>query len=306
MTPPPWLWIALTIAAALATTLRNAFQRHLTPELGELGATLIRFLYALPFALIWLAGALAATGASLPVPGFATLLWLLVASVAQIGATALLLAVMRERSFALGAAYSNTQVLQVALFALVALGEVISTAATVAAVVGTLGVLLLSPVDRSRPLRTLLNGLTSRQALLGLACGALFAVTSVAVRGAAVSMPGVPYLVVGAYTLVVAQLIQSVLLGTWLLVHQPHVLRLAFSLWRLSFMAGLMGAIATAAWNTAYAIEPVAHVRVLGLVELLFSYAVSRRFFRERVSPVELIGMTLLALGVAVVALETL
>ncbi|MGA8050414.1 MAG: EamA/RhaT family transporter, partial [Burkholderiales bacterium] len=56
-------------------------------------------------------------------------------------------------------------------------------------------------------------------------------------------------------------------------------------------------------WFTAMAIEPVAHVRTLGLVELLFSYVVSRRVFRERVSRLELAGMALLSLGLLIVTL---
>jgi hypothetical protein len=42
-------------------------------------------------------------------------------------------------------------------------------------------------------------------------------------------------------------------------------------------------------------------VRTLGLVELVFSYAVSRRLFREKLSTRELWGMALLALGVVLV-----
>jgi hypothetical protein len=49
-----WAWIPITLAAALAQTLRNAAQRHLTADLGALGATLVRFFYGLPFALTWL------------------------------------------------------------------------------------------------------------------------------------------------------------------------------------------------------------------------------------------------------------
>jgi drug/metabolite transporter (DMT)-like permease len=40
------------------------------------------------------------------------------------------------------------------------------------------------------------------------------------------------------------------------------------------------------------------------LIELLFSYAVSRRVFRERLSPRELTGIALLALGLLVVTLR--
>jgi multidrug transporter EmrE-like cation transporter len=40
------------------------------------------------------------------------------------------------------------------------------------------------------------------------------------------------------------------------------------------------------------------------LIELVFSYAVSRRLFRERLAPLELVGMLLLAAGVAVISLS--
>jgi drug/metabolite transporter (DMT)-like permease len=65
-----------------------------------------------------------------------------------------------------------------------------------------------------------------------------------------------------------------------------------------------MGAAASAGWFTAMAIEPVAHVRTLGLVELLFSYAVSRRVFRERLTRRELAGVALLALALVLVTLR--
>ena len=64
--PMTWLWIPVTLWAAFAQTVRNAAQRHLVSELGTLGATLVRFLYGLPFALLWLLVAMRVSGASLP------------------------------------------------------------------------------------------------------------------------------------------------------------------------------------------------------------------------------------------------
>jgi drug/metabolite transporter (DMT)-like permease len=45
------------------------------------------------------------------------------------------------------------------------------------------------------------------------------------------------------------------------------------------------------------AMQPVARVRTLGLIELYFSYIVSRRVFRERLGAAELAGLVLLAVG---------
>ena len=64
---PGWLWIVLTVWAAFAQTLRNAAQRHLVTDLGTLGATLVRFLFGLPFALIYFGIILTITGD--PIPG---------------------------------------------------------------------------------------------------------------------------------------------------------------------------------------------------------------------------------------------
>jgi hypothetical protein len=45
------------------------------------------------------------------------------------------------------------------------------------------------------------------------------------------------------------------------------------------------------------ALEPVANVRTLGLIELYFSYLISRRLFREKLNGAELAGFVLLAVG---------
>jgi drug/metabolite transporter (DMT)-like permease len=302
--PPDGLWIPVTIWAAFAQTLRNAAQRSLTDTLGTLGATLVRFLYGLPFAALWLWAVHAVGGLEIPVPNVRFATWVVVGAVAQIVATALLLRVMAERNFALGVAYSKTEIIQVALFGLAFLGDPITAVAALAIALGTLGVLLIAPADKERPLRALVTGWTSRSALIGLGSGASFALSAVGYRGAALALEGASFLIAAAFTLLVAQIIQTVLLGGWLLARDPAVIGRVLRAWRASLFAGFMGAAASAGWFTAMAIEPVAHVRTLGLVELVFSAIVSRRFFRERMTPREIAGMALLVAGVVIVTLR--
>ena len=297
MTPAFWLWIPVTVWAAFAQTIRNAVQRGLTAELGTLGATLVRFLYGLPFALLWLLAVREFTASPLPSANGPFLGWVVIGAVAQIAATAFLLRTMEERNFALGVAYSKSEVLQVAIFALAFLGDPIGLASGLAIAAGTAGVLLLSPAGWSA-------GFTSQTALLGLASGAGFAFSAVGYRGAALALGDTPFLVSAACTLMAAQIVQTVLLGGWLLARKPQTVLKVLRAWRASVLAGFMGAAASAGWFTAFAIEPAAHVRTLGLVELVFSYAVSRRFFREKLSPRELAGMALLALGVVLISLK--
>ena len=303
MAYPDWLWIPITIWAAFAQTLRNATQRGLTSRLGTLGATLVRFLYGLPFALLWLWIVLHFTGAPPPRPGAGFAGWVALGALSQIAATALLLRTMQERNFALGVAYSKTEVVQVALFAFVALGDRVGPAALFAIACATVGVLLLSPADKARPLRALLSGWTGKPALLGLASGSAFAFAAVGYRGAALSFDHAPYLSAAALTLVAALALQTVVLGGWLLARAPAVVAGALREWRPSLFAGFMGAAASAGWFTAFAIEAAANVRTLGLVELIFSYVVSLKLFRDKLSAQELGGMALIALGIVIITL---
>ena len=301
MTPAPGLWILITIGAAGAQTLRNAAQRSLTGSLGTLGATLVRFLYGLPFALLWLVAVGSIWGLDLPRPNAAFASWVLMGAVAQILATGLLLRVMAERNFTLGVAYSKSEIIQVAAFGLVFLGDSVSMAATVAIALGTVGVLLLSPAQADRPLRGLLVGWTARPALLGLASGTGFALAAVGFRGATLALGDTSFLMAAAYALVAAQCLQTLLLGGWLVLRDATAIMAILRAWRASLVAGFMGAVASGGWFTAMAIEPAAHVRTLGLIELLFSYTVSRRVFRERLTRRELLGVALLALALIVV-----
>ncbi|MFY9316934.1 MAG: EamA/RhaT family transporter, partial [Burkholderiales bacterium] len=111
------------------------------------------------------------------------------------------------------------------------------------------------------------------------------------------------YLAAAALTLAVALALQTAVLGGWLLAREPEVIKGALREWRPSLFAGFMGAAASAGWFTAFAIQTAASVRTLGLVELFFASLVSLRLLRERLSPMEIAGMALIALGIAGITL---
>jgi drug/metabolite transporter (DMT)-like permease len=221
----------------------------------------------------------------------------------QIAATAALLRVMAERNFTLGVAYSKTELVQVAIFGLLLLGDPLTLGSELAIGLATLAVLMLTPADKEHPVRSFLLGWTHRTALIGLLAGACFAVASVAYRGAALTLEGVGPFSSAAVTLVVAQVIQTISLGGWLLARNRTVVIKVFRAWRTSLLAGLAGAAASVGWFTAGAIEPVAHVRTLGLVELLFAYVVSRRLFTESLRPIEGAALMLLMAALVIVSL---
>src|SRR5437763_8244010 len=137
------LWAVFTVLAAAGQTARNAMQRELTATLGTVGATHVRFLFGFPFALIFLAGVMVASGALLPRPGPAFWPWVLAGALAQIAATALMLAAMHGRSFVVVYAFIKTEPIQVALLGLVLLGDAVTPAMALAILLATFGVVIV-------------------------------------------------------------------------------------------------------------------------------------------------------------------
>ncbi|MSQ54816.1 MAG: DMT family transporter [Betaproteobacteria bacterium] len=296
-----WLWIPITLWAAFAQTVRNVAQKNLTKAHGTLPATLVRFIYGLPFAVAWLLAVMAWSGAPLPAVSPNFFIWVVSGAVGQILGTAALLAAMERTNFAVASAYSKTEVLQVAVFAVVLLGEAVSLASAVAIVIATSGVVLLSAKDARSASG---SAWLSKAAIYGMASGAFFAIAAVGFRGGTVALAEPNPAIAGAYTLVWAQSIQSVLLGGYLYVRQKEKLAAVLGAWRMSMLAGFMGAAASAGWFTAFAMRNAPDVRALGLIEVLFSYAIAHRLFGERTTVIEGVGMALLVAGLAVICLQ--
>ena len=131
------LWIPATLLAAAAQTARNAMQRSLTETLGTVGASQVRFLYGFPFALLLLALVAAASGWSVPAPNSTFLAFTTAGAITQILATVLMLAAMRERSFAVTTAYLKTEPVLVAVFGVVVLGDHVTMSGALAVLMKT-------------------------------------------------------------------------------------------------------------------------------------------------------------------------
>ncbi len=303
-----WLWSGFTIVAAAAQTVRNAAQRELTGKLGMVGATLVRFLFGCPFALVFLVAA-RSTGAALPQPGPIFWPWLLDGALAQILATALMLVAMSERSFVVAIAYIKTEPVQVALFGLLFLGDPVTPATAIAIATATLGVVMISVAagrgrrkqqnsggDGSR-LPRFASG-SGRPAVVGLLSGACFAMSSIGYRGAIISLDDPNYVMAATYTMAAGLCLQTVLLSLYLGLRNRAVLAALRGAWRPSLFAGFVGALASQFWFLAFALTSAANVRTLGLVEVLFAQAISRFVFRQRASPGEIFGIAAIVAGV--------
>ena len=138
------LWVPITLAACIAQVIRNGAQASLTAKIGTLGATQVRFVFGLPFALLFLVLALALAGEDLPMPSPSALGWTALGAVCQIGGTALMLVVMGQRAFGVAYAYIKTEPVIVALLGVVLLADRLPLLAWLAVGVVTAGVLIAS------------------------------------------------------------------------------------------------------------------------------------------------------------------
>ena len=303
MTPPPWTWIALVVIAAAAQTLRNAAQRRVSGTQGTLPATLVRFVFGLPFAGLWLWAVVAYLGVT---PDFNARFvgWVVMGALGQLFATALLLLAMTQRNFVVSVVFAKTEVVQLAVFSWLVLSDVLPPLSIAAVVVATVGVITLSTDTKGPKQVSFLRSLGTPAAGYGIASGTAFAISILGYRGAALAIPETPAFVAGAFGLVCAQTLQSILLGTWLYFKQPGSLRALAGEWRISVAAGLLGTIASIGWLTSVALHAAAEVRALGLIEIFFSYAVSRKLLKEHSSVREIVGGVLIMIGVVTICLQ--
>lgn len=293
------LWIASTLIAAAAQTARNAMQSSLTAALGTIGATQVRFLYGFPFALLFLAAVAVVSQAAVPQPTSKFLGFTAAGAVAQIAGTALLLAAMRDRSFSVATAFSKTEALQVAVFGLIVLGDHLTVARAIAILIATAGVFLIA----AKP-GTHWSGDALRPALYGIGSGAFFAIAAVGFRGGILALEDGAFFVRATTTLVWSLGLQALLLGVWMALFDRANLLKSLALWRQSLFAGFMGALASQFWFLGFALTSAANVRTLGLIEMLFAQAVSRRLFGQSVAAREVAGMVLIVAGVGVLLIS--
>ena len=287
------LWAVFTLIAAAAQTARNAMQRELTATLGTVGATHVRFLFGFPFALVFLAGVMFATGYGLPRPPSIFWMWVVAGALTQIGATATMLSVMGERSFVVAYAYIKTEPVQVALFGLIFLGDRVAPLAAAAILIATAGVIVISLKPGAGSVSTM------RSTIVGLLSGSLFALSAIGYRGAILSLHLPHFVMAATFTLAVGLVLQAILLSAYLAVRDPGVLRSIAKAWKPSLFAGFMGALASEFWFLAFAIATAASVRTLALVEVLFAQGITHFIFKQPTTTRERAGIVLVVIGVA-------
>jgi drug/metabolite transporter (DMT)-like permease len=294
-------WVGITLTAALFQTWRTAMQQRLRGQLSVNGAGVVRYLYGVPMGLALLGAYMLATGGALPAMGWWFLALCALGGFLQILGTNLLIMAFGHRGFAVGTAYAKTEAMQAAVIALLLLGEHLPLLSWIGIGVGVGGVLYLSLAGRGTGPGELLRNIAQPAALCGLGAGFCFGITGVMIKSANQALPGDDPILRALVTLVVTNTLQTLMQGGYLALREPEQFRAVFRTWRDSAQVGTLSALGSACWFSAFALAPVAMVRSVGQVEILFTLAFSRFYLKESPTRSEIIGSLVVVLGVVLV-----
>ena len=292
------LWIPATIAASALQVARNGLQRGLVPSAGPWGATLVRFLFGLPFSIVFVLLAAFFTPAARP--HFTEAFWIgaTTGAATQVLATAALLVAMRRAGFAVGTALQQSSLPLAAILGLIIFHDQLTAFAWTGVAITTAGLAVL----------TWPKGATGEKplsgAMFGLVSGLFFGFSLNAVRHATMAMEPHHPVYAAVASVAVVQAMQASVLTLWLALRDRKALAAVAKGWRESLLAGLCGACASAGWFFALALAPAAPVRAVGVIEAPFAAVAGRRFFAEKLHARQILAGVAVIIGVVMTALR--
>ena len=292
------IWIPITIAASFAQVARNAAQRSIMGGTGPWGATLVRFLFGLPFTAVFVAVAFALTRGEHPHAGLAFWGPALIGGACQIAATAALLTAMKRAGFAVATAVQQSSIPLAALLGWLVYGERLSTTGWTGVALTSVALLVVTWPRTGASGEKPVSG-----AAFGLLSGLAFGVSLNAFRQAGHALEPNHPIFAAVVSLLVVQIVQTLALGLFLMITDRAALVAVAKAWRPSLGAGFWGAAASAGWFIALALAPAGQVRAVGVVEAPIAALAGRRLFAERLTVVQLTFGLIAAVGVAMAAL---
>ncbi len=292
------VWVGFTLLAALMQSIRTAGQKRIAKFISPMATTLVRYLFGLPFVVIYLA--LISDGPvveliSINTAKISFMFYASGAAIAQIFATFWLVKVLSFKNFAVGTSFAKTEAIQTAILGAVFFSAYLSVYGWIAVIIGVLGILVVSLPAKGKPV--------DRGALgYGVLSGIAFAFTSLWIREASLSL-GDAFLINAAFTLLYMVTLQTVLCAVYLYLKEPEQFqKMRQHLW-LALFVGITSALGSIGWFTAMTYHNAAIVKSLGQIEFVFTLLITYFFFNEKISFKEYVGMFLIIASVLILLL---
>jgi drug/metabolite transporter (DMT)-like permease len=293
-------WIAFTVLAALMQAVRTAGQKQLTSTVSPMGATLIRYVFGLPFAIAYLLFISQFTAFALLSEALINarfVVYGLMAGVAQIIATVLLVKCFNFRNFTVGTSFAKTEAIQTAIFGMLLFGSTLSALGWLAIAVGVLGIFIVSIPNETGQWEPM-------NVVLGTLSGTAFSLTSLWLREASLSLE-LPALTSAAVTLVFMVTVQSIMCMAYIAIREKKQFAAIRKRLGLAWFVGLTSALGSVGWFTAMTLQNPALVKSLGQIEFIFTLLLTTFFFKEKVTRRELVGVLAIVASVILILQAT-
>jgi len=286
-------WIAFTLVAAFMQAWRNAFQAKLGQTVGVAGVTLARFLWAGPLAAIYLGSLYLWQPQPWPTITSTAIGLVVGASAMQIIATALMVQLFKLNNYAVGAGLAKSEAVAAAILGVLFFGTQLSLAGWSGVLVGGIAVILLSSQGKSKRI-------SYSTALLGLACGAAFALTSLWIREASLVLE-LPFPHRAAWVLVSVICLQTTTLVGYLLARDPATLKILLLKPKLTVTISVCSSIGSLGWFSAMSLQNVPYVKTLGQVEVFFMLMISTWWLKQKPKLKNAIALPMIAIAAILV-----
>ena len=292
------IWIPITIFAAFSQNLRSIYQKKLQKNMSNISSTYTRFLFGLPFVLIYFLFLYNFSNSKFLVSNINTtfLLYCLIGGISQIIATLLLLKIFKTNNFSVATSYSKTEPIQAAFFGFILLSDPISFIGLIGIIIGLIGIMITS----IKKINLRIN-FFNLSVFYGLLSGSLFGLSAVLFRGASHSLFSIDYMLTSSFTLLIAIVIQTLILTFYILLKDIKQFYLLYFNWKDGLIVGFFGAFASICWFYAMSIQNVAYVRALGQIELIFTILASILYFKEKIIANEILGVLIILIGILII-----
>ncbi|MGB2740388.1 MAG: DMT family transporter [Cognaticolwellia sp.] len=288
------IWIYFTLLAALMQAIRTAGQKQLTQHLNAMATTGVRYIYALPFAWLYLWWMLDYRQLSMPVLNTTFIQYAMIACVMQIIGTVCLVAAFKYRNFAVATSLAKTEAIQVAVLGALLFSASLTALGWISVVIGVVGVLLVSKVKF-----TYKDVFQNPGAGFGLAAGLGLAVTTLLIRQSSLAL-NTDLLLSAAVTLTFMITVQTLFSAVYVYLQDKQQIQVMLRQWRLCLFVGVTSVLGSIGWFTAASFQNAAYVKALGQVEFFITLFITYRIFKEKISAVEYLGMALIVASVVI------
>lgn len=289
------LWIFFTCFAAFCQAGRNALQSQLSKDLSVTGVTLARFLWAGPFALIYLLALYQIKPVAMPTFSLSAVFFVCAAAVMQIIATSLMVVLFKQKNFAVGAGLAKCEAPVAAFLGVLFFGTQLTLFGWVGVLIGAIAIMMLSTPKK-------ITDLSLKTVAIGLACSTAFALTSLWVREATLAI-NLPFPHRAAWVLFLVISLQTFLLVSYLLIRNREELRVMASHKKKVAYTSLASFLGSLGWFSAMSLQTVPLVKTLGQIEIFFMMIISIFWLKETPPKKDLFALMLIAAAAVLVML---